>query len=359
MPVKKTFAAVLKTWAIRLVLVAIPAGLAIYFPKTLGALVTVLFALLLALWLVWRWVKRKLKVAFKAIGSNIAELSAFSQVLELVPSPEGQPDENETVEEVIKTLESLGFTARAAYVTKGAELLRVVALVHPEAHSFAVVYCGTGNVEYIAKFGDNAYLSYTNAEGGRMRADSPDTPVVLKKELDAAALFSAFSDHALAGPKTAVTAANFTAFYRAFQEEHKARNQAAAEAAEAQAKAFHDAFIAQSGWTEKQWERDGERVLFIHDEIDASSLVNYYIALADWDNEMEDHTYELHEKMAREKAESMGARAAFAALIDAGNLGDRAEKLFELSEPLPTDVYLQPALDFDGGDDDEEEDDDE
>ncbi len=340
MPATKTSAAATaKTWAIRLVLVGVPIAIGIYFPKTFGAIVVIFLLVLGALWLAWLWLKGKVKGALKTLGSNISEMHAFTDVIDLEPFSDPTVEESDEVVGVAETLESLGFTGRTIYSRLRSKDLRLIGLVHPENGTVAVIYCGTGNVEYIALHGESTYVSYTNSDCGTLRMESPETIVFTDKGIGATALYAKLNEHAMDSPRTPVAPAAFPAFLRAFQEKHADLRKAERKAEEARAHALREAYMAKSGWTEDQMESDEHRIQYVYDEEKTSSLVNTFMSLIDWDNEMDTSDFERHEAMAEEKLETMPKRAAFAALLAEHNLGGRIEKLFELEEPFPADVY--------------------
>ncbi len=346
-------AARIKSWGIRLVVLAALIALCVYSPKFIGTIVGTLLTLALLVCVAWVVIKGKLKEAFGHMGRSVIELAAFSDVLTLKPVEPGSVEENEDVVDAIAALASLGFVERADYEVDSIPALKIFALIHPEKRVYAVVYSGTGDVELISCHGEHSFLGYTNSKSGKLRGSFfPDALVVIHRDLGPESLFKKHQLHAMPEPSQTVSAGEFISVYRRYQEEFASRKEAEMKEAQRRDLELRESLLESTGWSASVWEEKRERVIYIHDKLNQEAISDHYMLLIDGEDELTEREYERHEALAAERTAKLAPRAAFAALFAESDLGKKIEKICELSSPLPTDVYLGPEVeDYDDEDD--------
>jgi hypothetical protein len=126
---------------------------------------------------------------------------------------------------------------------------------------------------------------------------------------------------------------------------------------EFRAEQLRERLLATGGVSAAEWETIRERLVFVHDRLEADELLGYFgVAVAEDDEEPEDEEQdaeaerdeEEEAELRREKelraiaASGCPAREAFARMNAAMPAARQYKKHGEVDQPLPADVWLQP-----------------
>lgn len=107
-----------------------------------------------------------------------------------------------------------------------------------------------------------------------------------------------------------------------------------------------EAFLTNSGLTALEWDRMRDRAIFVFDELPAMEIAEIMIdggRIDDFDDEYGD-PFDAIEDRVNELMGELSTREIFAKLNAEQNPDDRFEKIGEVSEPVPADVYLGPEI---------------
>lgn len=102
-------------------------------------------------------------------------------------------------------------------------------------------------------------------------------------------------------------------------------------------------FLATGRFSAGQWEKLRDRVHFVHDHLDWDELIDMCGLGADDRAADDEHSVEIGAEADR-LAAAFPPREAFRRINALQNTKQRYEKIGELSQPVPADVYLAPEL---------------
>ena len=346
-------------------------------------------SMILVIVVFWFWLKWRLRRAFKELGESVKEMGEAFQALK---SAAGTPsriharatapqpfDDAAKERSIVAPLLAAGFTDLGSFGIDEMPPLKLRALMNVQEAAYAVAYEMPGPgvwLDLCCRYPDGTSMTYsTSPETGLERP--PGKPIVRDRNDDAAALYHRFLEERPPGPFEPVSAEAFIPrLETAYAEEQDWRNSRggvseqeirriasrqgepvddftiqlarqveAARAAAATADAIKERFFAGAGWSESQREKLGDALLVVHERTPSDQVVETYLAAADHGLEGEawDDWHERESADARRETADLSPRRAFEALNARLPAEKRFEKLGEVSDPVPADVYRPKA----------------
>jgi hypothetical protein len=274
-----------------------------------------------------------------------------------------------TVTRHVEGLRALGFQEAGTFGTEEMDFVRVHALAHPEQCIYAVVYehdkAGIF-MDLVTSYEDGTALTYTTTTEGEQLDQRPGHGKVRIPDGDAAELYGRLVAERPQRPMKPAPVEGFPAAFekayadamdwrgaRGYSEDEirrlaeasgqeatdevvaAVRAQMEAQAAAGLQEGLKERYLEQTSMSAAEWERVRERVVFIHDRLNAEQVEEI---VGEWVSEDESDYSE------RIPADAPG-RQAFAAVNATLPERWRFEKLAEMSDPVPTDVYRAPEPD--------------
>jgi hypothetical protein len=352
------------------------------FLQILGFLCLAFIVLILLLIVAWQVLKRKLRSALSNLADDLGDMK-YTQVpprLHLKRQERVEWLNPAPVDSLAASIRPLGFQEAGTFLTEEMDYLRLRALVHVEDRTYAVVYehdkAGVW-MDFFSEYEDGRTVTYSTAPQGGEIAHRPTSIKVLDKEADPADLYQRFVTERPEGVLIPVSVDAFPAVFQAgyardidwrnsrggsseaeirqslaasgeeFTEEmvQQVRQQSLYQAVEGLDVALRERLERETQMSIAEWEARRERLVFVFDLLTSELLIQRIQTWQPW-------TEDAEAKLA-ERIKGRSPRAEFAAYNDTLPPENRFEKLAELSEPVPADVYVAP-LQPEEEDDDEE-----
>jgi hypothetical protein len=264
-------------------------------------------------------------------------------------------------------LEELGFEAAGAYTTEEMPGLRMAGYAKPDQSTYGLVYehpqAGVF-ADLVTLYEDGTSLTYTTTDQGRGLDQRPGHGKVYGPGLDMTTLYRRLVAERPNRPLKPITTDGFAAsFEQAYADEMDWRNARggptedeiraisgedisdedvaavrevlAEQAAEGLLAALQEEFLERTTMSAQEWEEARDRIVYIHDRLDADSLAGELSLLVP--ERLEERVTEAVEQ---ELASGKTPRDAAAAALERVAGEDAPEKLATLERPLPADVYL-------------------
>jgi hypothetical protein len=339
------------------------------FLQILGVLCLVVMGLILLLPLAWWLLKRKLRGALESLAD--LRYTVTPARIHLTREESIAWKDPGTVQTVSSPLPAMGFQEAGLYSTEEMDFVRMQAWVNADESAYAVVYehdkAGVW-IDFVSRYENGDGVTYSTAPQGAELDHAPGKTKVYARGTDTAALYRRFLSERRPEGLVPLSADSFVSFFeKAYADEMDWRNSrggateeeirriAAAsgeeytdeviaetrrhnleQAIEGLDEAFRERFLAQTSMSAAEWEKTRERLVFIYDLLTPEHVEQRFVTVQDEEDE-EDEEPSLPDELAGQPA-----RQAFAALNQSAPPARRFQKLAELSEPVPADVYLAP-----------------
>jgi hypothetical protein len=332
------------------------------FLQILGVLFLVLIVGIVALWLLVRY---KLRSALESLGKMGAGQPPARIHLEEADDFEWK--DPAAVRRMEAALREAGFQPAGAYQAEEVPGLYLCALAHPEQAVYAAVYehpeAGAW-LDLVSYYQDGTSVTYTTTTQGagldqrpghgvtrdpgadpiallrRLLAERPTRPLAPASPEQFQAVFEkAYADgmdwrNSRGGPtEEEVRAILAESGTEASDEEiEQTREALAQQALYSLDEALLERFKEQTTMSVSRWEEIEDRLVFVHDRLTPEMVLERF---NEW---LEDEEGEA----AAVPPEAPTPRAGFALLNESLPADCRFEKIAEMREPLPTDVYAAP-----------------
>jgi hypothetical protein len=323
------------------------------------------------------WLKRQMTNLMEAVGEMTMGIAPFMQPprIHVTPLEDVEWNDAEAIKKLTRPLRKAGFADAGTFTIEEYGDIKMQAFAHPEEQVYAVVYehpdMGSW-FDLVCRYADGTLLTYTSAKptgldqapGRNTRRFEPgsnpgEAYQALLRERPAEGLQPTPADKLAPSIEQAYAEEMDWRFERGGLTEQEIRNNLATTgqtADDATVKQVHvmwqgqvsqwleiklkEAFRAKSNPPPDKWKRLEERIIVIHDRLDADTVVGHYSAAIDWDSD----EAEREQRRAEKTVAKATPREAFASLI--ANLPpERAfKRLGHVSQPVPADVYLSPKL---------------
>lgn len=343
------------------------------FLQILGALclgAVVLLVLLIVAWRLVVWVFRKKLMD----AMDPFQYAHVPPRLHLGRRPRIEWKDPAAVLQQADALHGVGFSDAGLFVPHEVPYLRIHALVRPEDSAWAVVYehdkAGIWTDLY-SRYEDGTGVTYTTAPMGAEVESPPGCTKVTEPGADLAELYHRFLGERRTEGLVAASADTFASiFEKAYAQSMDWRNsrggpteeeirrtlEASGEevteeavaavramqleqALEGLEVALRERFLATTRLSAAEWEAVDGRLLFIHDLLPEERVALLFYQAQGGDEDDED-VPEIPPALR-----GLPARQLFARLNETAPPDRRFEKLDELSQPLPADVYASPETD--------------
>lgn len=341
------------------------------FLQILGALclgAVVLLVLLILGWRLMLWgFRKKLLEAVEPF-----QYSHVPPRLHLGRRPQLEWKDPATAQQQADALRAIGFTDAGFFVPHELPYLRLHALVKPDDSAWAVLYehdkAGVW-LDFFSRYADGTGVTYTTAPMGSEVEPPPGSTKVTEPGADPADLYRRFLAERRPEDLEPVSADAFTwTFEQAYARSMDWRNSrggpteeeirrtletsgkqvtdeevAAVRAAQLEQAleglevALRERFLATTRLSAAEWEAVEDRLVFIHDLLPEERVALVFYGAQGGDDEDDEDVPEIPRALR-----GLPARRLFARLNETAPPDRRFEKLDELSEPLPADVYASP-----------------
>lgn len=321
----------------------------------------------------WILLRRKLSRALANLAGRLEEAGAteLPHRLHLRRHQQVEWLNPEPVEALTGAIRSLGFLEVGTFVPEELTQIRLKALVHVEDRAYATVYehaqAGVW-VDFVSEYEDGRTVTYTAAPQGEEIEHPPTSTKVFAREADPTELYQRFVTERAEGGLKPVSAAGFVSAFQdgyardmdwrnsrggnseeeirrsltasgseySEAEVREIREQSLQRAVEGLDLALEERFQQQTRMSVAEWEARRERLVFVFDLLPPRMLKE---RAENWlGAEEDDETEDLP------GTQGLPARAAFAAYNQTLPVEHRFEKLGELTDPVPADVYAAPEV---------------
>lgn len=343
------------------------------------------------LWAKWKLshLGMELHDALKQLADGVTDLPHFR--IHLRPDVGFAWHHAEDGEAAVRSLRNRGFAEAGRYTAAESPGIRIVGLVYERESLLAAVYdthAAGVYVDVVCDYADGRHFTASNVADKGL-AKPPDVTTLRYPGATAGELV----DHALtqrpAGERLAVTAADFQPrFEHAYAREmdwrarrggytadelrrvaeHESPEPVDDDAIEQVRLLFNstlrsgvddvlrERFLETSTMSAGEWDRVGERVIFIHDLLGAEEVADLFTPLlpdAEDEEDEADPQAQEHERLIEQiatDARRTTPRQAFARALDVAPGGEQFERLGGVTEPIDADIYVRPTYPYEDED---------
>ena len=195
------------------------------------------------------------------------------------------------------------------------------------------------HVDFVTSFTDGSYVTYSTTTIAEGTERPPTMPIERFAGSSPIEVLEKLLKERPDKLRNTVSPEGFVPCIEGYVAKEAAWRQSQYERDEQRRQELEEAFLEQSGWSAIQWDRNQERVIFIHDELRPDEVADAYTECLE---ELEEDACRREEHRAKRVAKSKPARQAFAELVGLAPESVVFEKLAELTNPVPVDVYMAP-----------------
>jgi hypothetical protein len=328
-----------KIWLIRGLLLAVVGGALYLWPEGLFAIVAGTAIVVIAV--VW-WLKRRLR-AFVEPFKQLAEVDLFPSTIELTQTSNVRWKHAASIDELSRELAARGFEPVGDYAIGASPGVHLRAWMHVADAVYAVVYDREGiepHVDFVTPFADGSYLTYTTIRAPSLLDRPPTMQIEGFPGARPGEVLEKFLHARPDKPCPSVSAGAFVPTLERYVAEESVWQQQQLDREEQLEQQLQEAFLQHSGWSAVRWDREQQRVVFGHDKLRSDDAVQVYLGCL---GGLDEGAFAREEARAKKMAAGQSARTVLAELVRTAPPAWKFEKLAELTEPVPADVYLAPA----------------
>ncbi len=329
-----------RLWLLRAVLLAVVVTPAILWPKGLAITLSALLVTCLA---VYWWIRYKIRKFTKPFR----DFELFPTQVKVTKQRRPKIHNDQAVSGAESKVAELDFVPVGYFTVDNMPGVTMSAFIHRDEQTFGVVYDQEFLepwMDFICEHSDGSNFTVSNTSMPSVFDDPPDKPIVRIAGEPPAALFRAYLDQRPGKERRRLSGEIFASSFERYFAERAAWQQEEAEQQEELDQEIREAFLRKSQWTAIEWDRNQERVIFLHQNLKSWEVAGHLTGSL---NSISSEDFEKEERQAEKLAGELAPIAAFEEILASSAHGQEFEKLMELSEPVPVHVYLGPELDED------------
>ena len=324
-----------KKWLYRLIILAIIGG-AIYLSPT-GVAIAVASITIVLIAVIW-WIKVKIRKFIEPFKN----LEFFPSTVELRLADNLKWHKPQEVEAMSTAFRKLGFEHSGDYLADKDAGINYRGFVHIEKRIYALIY----DVEYLADrfdlvtaYEDGSYMTYSNTDLPEIFERPPTQPI----ERMAGAGVKTLYEHCIAQrpdkDMKSVAAEDLASCVNQYVEEENRWRIENADWEEALREKIEETFLKTIGWSAIEWNRNEDRVVFVHDSLRKMEAVELFVEnIYVEDDDLEERI----SSQANDLVAELPIRRAFAKMIELAPAGQPFEKIATFNVELDVDAYLAP-----------------
>lgn len=323
-----------RIWLIRIVIVALLIAAAVKSPT---AFVSALFGVILAVYLIFLWIKWK----FWRIVSPLQDFGKTANEVTLKLFKTSRKFHNaEQVNASIAILERQGFSMLGTFTARQFSTANIVVGNNQVEGISAIImdiqYLGV-TTEFCTRYEDGSSFTFSNTKIPDVLPRPVNHPIKRLPKAEVQEIFNEFKSSRPASGIYKISDAEIISNIEGFYSELKAYQLETIENTVSIEKELLENFIVKSGWSAIDWHRKQNDIVIIHDKIKDYDLIGRYESLLDTDGTQYQDLKGRVESIIRNHTPI----AAFEKLSAEIPTKQRLEKILELSEPIPAHVYIK------------------